>query len=94
MESLIDKNTILIMGSAPDFSHGIIDPIDKLAKLALKHNVGFHIDACLGGFVGLFDDQFKDLYSLDREGVTSVSLDHHKYALSPKGISTVFYKTE
>lgn len=93
MESLIDSNTILILGSAPNFPHGIIDPIDKLAQLAKKKNVGFHIDGCLGGFIGLFDDRYKELYSLDREGVTSVSLDHHKFALAPKGISTIFYKT-
>ena len=55
VESLIDKNTILIIGSAPNYPHGIIDPIDKLAKLAIKHNVGFHVDGCLGGFIGIFD---------------------------------------
>lgn len=93
MESLIDSNTILLIGSAPNFPHGIVDPIDKLAKLALKHKVGLHVDGCLGGFVGLFDENLKKLYSLDREGVTSVSIDHHKFGLAPKGISTIFYKT-
>lgn len=93
MESLIDSNTIMILGSAPNYPHGIIDPIDKIAKLALKKNVGCHIDGCLGGFVGVFHPEFKDLYSLDRPGVTSISLDHHKFGLAPKGLSTVFYKT-
>lgn len=54
MESLIDSNTIMILGSAPNYPHGIIDPIDRIAKLALKKNVGCHIDGCLGGFVGVF----------------------------------------
>lgn len=93
MESLIDGNTIMILGSAPNYPHGIIDPIEKIAKLAKKKNVGCHIDGCLGGFVGLFHPDFKGLFSLDREGVTSVSLDHHKFGLAPKGVSTVFYKT-
>ena len=94
MKSLIDSNTILVMGSAPNFPHGIIDPIDQIAKLATKYKVGCHVDGCLGGFVGLFDNELKSLYSLDREGVTSVTIDHHKFGLAPKGISTVFYKTK
>lgn len=59
LESLVDKNTILIMGSVPNFPHGIIGPIDKLAKIAKKRNVGLHIDRYLGGFIGLFDERFK-----------------------------------
>lgn len=93
MESLIDSNTIMIMGSVPNYPHGVIDPIDKIAALAKRKDVGCHIDGCLGGFVGLFHQEFKDLYSLDRDGVTSVSVDHHKFGLAPKGISTIFYKT-
>lgn len=93
MEELIDGNTIMIMGSAPNYPHGIIDPIDRIAKLAKKKNVGCHVDGCLGGFVGLFLPEYKGLYSLDRDGITSISVDHHKFGLAPKGISTVFYKT-
>ena len=92
MKSLIDKNTILIIGSAPNFPHGIIDPIDELAKIAKKNKVGFHIDGCLGGLIGVFDDKLRSLYSLDRDGVTSISLDHHKFGLAPKGVSTLFFK--
>lgn len=93
MESLIDKNTIMVFASIPNYPHGIIDPVDKIAKLAKKYNIGCHLDGCLGGFVGAFHPDFKDLYSVDREGVTSISLDHHKFGLAPKGISIVFYKT-
>lgn len=93
MESLIDSNTIMLVASVPNYPHGIIDDVKSIAKLAKKYNVGFHIDGCLGGFVGLFHKNFKDLYTLDRDGVTSVSLDHHKFGLAPKGISTIFYKT-
>lgn len=83
----------MILGSVPNYPHGIIDPIDKIAKLAKKYRVGCHIDGCLGGFVGLFHQDYKDYYSLDRDGVTSISLDQHKFGLAPKGISTIFYKT-
>ena len=93
VESLIDSNTIMLLGSAPNYPHGISDPIDKLAKLAKKKGIACHVDGCLGGFVGAFSKEHRGLYSLDRDGVTSVSLDHHKFALAPKGISTIFYKT-
>ena len=81
------------MASAPNYPHGIIDPIDKIAKMAYRKNIGCHVDGCLGGFVGAFHPEYKNLYSLDREGVTSISIDHHKFGLAPKGISTIFYKT-
>ncbi len=83
----------MVMGSVPNYPHGIIDPIDKIAKIAKKHKIGCHVDGCLGGFVGVFHPDFKDYYSMDRDGVTSISLDHHKFGLAPKGISTIFYKT-
>ncbi len=54
MSSLIDHNTIALYGSYPNYPHGIIDPIQDIAKLALKHKIGFHVDGCLGGFVSAF----------------------------------------
>ena len=47
----ITRNTIVIVGSAPTFPHGTIDPIEKMSELARLNNIGFHTDACLGGFV-------------------------------------------
>ena len=47
----ITKNTVVIVGSTPAFPHGLIDPIKELSDLAMEHNIGFHTDACLGGFV-------------------------------------------
>lgn len=96
MKSLIDGNTIMIMGSAPNFPHGIVDPIPEIAKLAKKKNVGMHVDACLGGFVVAFADQLKINipFNFKVDGVTSISIDHHKYGLAPKGVSGIFYKTK
>ena len=93
MESLIDSDTICIMGSYPNYPHGIIDPIKELAKLGLKYDVGVHIDGCLGGFVAAFDKEHQKTFNIDTKGITSISLDHHKFGLAPKGISTVFFKT-
>ena len=51
IEKQIDENTIMIAGSATEYSYGMLDPIEELGKLALTYNVGFHVDSCLGGFV-------------------------------------------
>lgn len=93
MESLIDSNTIALYGSYPNYPHGIIDPIHDIAKLAVKYKVGFHIDGCLGGLVAGFLEDHKANFSMEIEGVTSMSLDHHKYGLAPKGVATLFFKT-
>jgi sphinganine-1-phosphate aldolase len=50
LESLIDSNTICIVGSAPDYAFGNFDPIEELSALAIKYDVGLHVDACLGSF--------------------------------------------
>jgi len=90
---MIDSNTILIIGSYPNYPHGITDPVLEMAKLGLKYNIGVHIDGCLGGFVAAFDKEHQKTFNIDTKGITSVSLDHHKFGLAPKGISTVFFKT-
>ncbi|MCK7537366.1 MAG: hypothetical protein MZV63_43605 [Marinilabiliales bacterium] len=51
MEKLINSNTIAITASAPCFPYGVIDPIEELAALALKHDLLFHVDSCLGGLM-------------------------------------------
>lgn len=51
MERAITSNTIMIVGSCPAFPHGVLDPIEELAKVALKRDVGLHVDACFGGFL-------------------------------------------
>lgn len=97
MEKLIDGNTIMIAGSAGNYPHGIIDDITSIAKLGKRKNVGVHVDACLGGFTISFAESLKiDLppFSFKVDGVTSISIDHHKFGLAPKGVSAVFYKTK
>ena len=50
MESYIGPNTIMLYGSAPCYPQGTIDPIVEMGKLAVKYNIGLHVDCCLGGF--------------------------------------------
>ncbi|KAI9099865.1 pyridoxal phosphate-dependent transferase [Phlyctochytrium arcticum] len=94
----INRNTILIAGSAPNFPHGIIDDIPALAKLAKKHNIGMHVDACLGGFLVPFMEKagFPLEHPVDFrvDGVTSISVDTHKYGFAPKGSSVIMYRSK
>jgi sphinganine-1-phosphate aldolase len=77
-----NPNTIMLVGSAPNFPDGAIDPIRDLAKLALKHNLGLHVDCCLGSFLMPFlrrvDRDLPD-FDFSVDGVTSISCDTHKY---------------
>ncbi len=92
----IDRNTICLVGSAPAFPHGGIDPIAELSELARQHRIGFHTDACLGGFVLPFARQLGyPVPQLDfaLPGVTSISADTHKYGYAAKGTSVVLYRS-
>jgi glutamate/tyrosine decarboxylase-like PLP-dependent enzyme len=91
----ISANTILLYSSAPNFPHGIIDDIEALSKLAVQHDIGLHVDCCLGGFVLPFARQLRqDIPEFDFSlpGVTSMSCDTHKYGYGSKGTSVVLYK--
>lgn len=91
----ITKNTVVIVGSSPAFPHGLIDPIEELSELAREHNIGFHTDACLGGFVLPWAEKLGyDVPPFDFRlpGVTSMSADTHKYGYAAKGTSVVLYR--
>ncbi len=92
----ITRNTIVIVGSAPNFPHGIIDPIESLSELAQRKGIGFHVDACLGGFVLPWAERLGrtvPLWDFRLPGVTSISVDTHKYGYAPKGSSVVLYRS-
>jgi sphinganine-1-phosphate aldolase len=91
----ITRNTIVIVGSAPSFPHGVIDPIEALSELARERGIGFHTDACLGGFVLPWArklDYDVPPFDFALPGVTSMSADTHKYGYAAKGTSVVLYR--
>jgi len=95
MQRLINENTILIVGSAPAYPHGVIDPIEDIARLALENNILFHVDACVGGYFLPFIETLG--YPVPRfdfrvPGVTSISMDLHKYGYVTKGASVILYR--
>ncbi|KAI3780109.1 hypothetical protein L2E82_10014 [Cichorium intybus] len=95
IKKYINKNTVLIVGSAPGFPHGVIDPIEELGELASSYGICLHVDLCLGGFVLPFARKLGypiPPFDFSVQGVTSISADVHKYGLAPKGTSIVLYR--
>lgn len=96
LPALINENTILIVASAPSYSHGVIDPIEEMAKIALERNLFFHVDSCLGGFFLPFMEKLNHTippFDFRVPGVTSISADMHKFGYGAKGASVILYRT-
>lgn len=92
----INKNTICIVGSCPNFPHGIADDIESLSDIAVQYNVPLHVDCCLGGFLIAFYQKANlkiPKFDFNLKGVTSISADLHKYGLCPKGISLLLFSS-
>ncbi|MDO9408978.1 aspartate aminotransferase family protein [Patulibacter sp.] len=90
----LDERAVLVVGSAPSYPHGVIDPIEELARIASEAGVAFHVDACVGGFLLPFQRENGDPvppFDLSVPGVTSISADVHKYNYTPKGASVVLF---
>src|SRR5690606_24804750 len=105
MEVAITNNTVLLVCSAPSYAHGVIDPVAEIAALAQKHNLFCHVDACVGGFYLPFANQLgaKKLatesngfnipdFDFRVPGVTSMSMDLHKFGYAAKGASIILYR--
>ena len=94
-EAAITSDTAVIVGSAPCFPNGMVDPIEELAALAEAGEIGFHTDACLGGFVLPWAERLGapvPPFDFRVSGVTSMSADTHKYGYAAKGTSVVLYR--
>jgi sphinganine-1-phosphate aldolase len=95
MARAVTRRTVALVGSAPTFPHGVIDPIEALAAVAADRGIGFHTDACLGGFVLPWARRLGyDVPAFDFSvpGVTSMSADTHKFGYAAKGTSVVLYR--
>jgi glutamate/tyrosine decarboxylase-like PLP-dependent enzyme len=94
MADAIDDRTVLVVGSAPSYPQGVIDPITELGALALERGILCHVDACLGGFILPFLGTLGHVttpWDLSVPGVTSISADLHKYGYASKGVSVILY---
>jgi len=91
----INRNTVLLVGSAPQYPQGVIDPIEAIGKIAEKKKIPFHVDGCVGGFLLPWLERLgSDIPPFDFRvpGVTSMSADLHKYGFAAKGASVVLYR--
>lgn len=94
MEKAITDQTIMLVGSAPSYAHGVIDPIAAIGQMALKAGVLFHVDCCVGGMYLRFIRKLGadvEAFDLSTPGVTQMSLDFHKWGYAAKGASSVLY---
>jgi glutamate/tyrosine decarboxylase-like PLP-dependent enzyme len=95
--AVIGPDTVLVAASAPSYAHGVVDPIPEMAAVAARRGVRFHVDACFGGWVLPYLRRLgADLPAFDFAvpGVTSISVDLHKYAYAPKGVSVLLHRDE
>ena len=95
MRAAITDNTILLVGSAPCYPFGVIDPIPEIAALAAERGILCHVDACLGGYLLPFVERLvRSVAPWDFRvpGVTSISADLHKYGYSARGASAILYR--
>jgi glutamate/tyrosine decarboxylase-like PLP-dependent enzyme len=92
MAAAVDDTTVLVVASAPSYAHGVVDLVPEIAASAARRGIRCHVDACIGGWVlPHLDDAPPWTFAV--EGVTSISVDLHKYAYTPKGVSVLLHRT-
>ncbi len=97
MAAHVNDDTVLVVGSAPQYPQGVMDPIPEIAALAASVGANCHVDACMGGFVLPFVERLgRDVAPWDFrvDGVTSISADIHKLGYAPKGVSVILHRTK
>jgi glutamate/tyrosine decarboxylase-like PLP-dependent enzyme len=95
MADLVDDETVLLVCSAPSYAHGVVDPVAEVARVAARAGVRCHVDACIGGWVLPYAGRLGRSvppWTFEVDGVTSISLDLHKYAYTPKGASVLLHR--
>jgi sphinganine-1-phosphate aldolase len=91
MAAAVRDDTVLVVGSATSYAQGVLDPIGELAALAAERGLRCHVDACIGGWV-LPHLEGVQPWTFAVPGVTSISVDLHKYAYTPKGVSVLLHR--
>ncbi|MEM9254160.1 MAG: aspartate aminotransferase family protein [Pseudomonadota bacterium] len=95
LKRMINRNTVMILGGAPEYPHGTIDPIEAMGEIAQRKRIPLHVDACVGGFILPFMEMNGETlppWDYRVPGVTSISADVHKYGYAAKGASTITYR--
>ena len=97
IRAAIGPNTIGIVGSAPNWPYGTVDPIEEFGQMAIEHDLWLHVDACVGGYMLPYFRQLgveMPAYDFTVPGVRSISADLHKYGYAPKPCSTILWRSQ
>ena len=97
MRDVTDENTVLIVGSAPQYPQGVVDDIVGIAKIAIDFDINCHVDACMGGVTLAYLARLGENitpWNLQVPGVSSISVDLHKFGYTSKGASVIIYATK
>ncbi|MDA3003679.1 MAG: aminotransferase class V-fold PLP-dependent enzyme [Actinomycetota bacterium] len=97
MREVTDENTVLIVGSAPQYPQGVVDDIVGIAKIAIDFDINCHVDACMGGVTLAYLARLGESnapWNLQVPGVSSISVDLHKFGYTSKGASVIMYATK
>ncbi|MCO4760907.1 MAG: aspartate aminotransferase family protein [Myxococcales bacterium] len=103
MAAAIDEQTVLVVASSPGYAHGVMDPIAAIGAICETRSLPFHVDACVGGWMLPFWRRLQladgmtdviDAFDFEVKGVTSLSVDLHKYGFCPKGASVVLFRNK
>ena len=97
MQSQVDKNTVLIVGSAPQYPQGVVDDIVGIARIASDAQINCHVDACMGGVTLAYLQRLGENiapWNLQVPGVSSISVDLHKFGYTSKGASVIMYASK
>jgi sphinganine-1-phosphate aldolase len=97
MANALSDRTVLVVGSAPQYPQGVVDPIPEIAALAASVGANCHVDACMGGFVLPFAEQLGrgvPPWDFRIDGVHSISADVHKLGYAPKGVSVILHRSK
>lgn len=96
IEAAITPNTIQIVASAVSYAYGVLDPIPEIGAIAERHGLLFHVDGCIGGFLLRYIERITGVekpFDFRVTGVTSMSMDWHKYGYCPKAASVVLHRS-
>jgi glutamate/tyrosine decarboxylase-like PLP-dependent enzyme len=97
MAAAVDDNTVLVVGSAPQYPQGVIDPIEAIAAIAAERDINCHVDGCMGGVSLTYLKRLGyaiPAWNFEVPGVTSISVDLHKYGYTAKGASVIAYRSK
>ena len=88
----LSPDVALVVASAPSYPHGALDPVAEIAEVCAAQDVALHVDGCIGGWVLPWWPGLTERWDLTVPGVTSLSVDLHKYGYAPKGVSLLLFR--